>query len=91
METTPSLRFPGSLALWPSGKEKLMDANIWDWFLREASRSTHTIPTCCVWCWTEMYPGIPFPAPWSSTLCQRHYTETKQAHQVRLADRTTTE
>jgi hypothetical protein len=67
-----------------------MDAKIWEWFLREASTTTPSLPTCCVCCWAEMYPGIPFPAPWSSTLCPRHYAETKQAYQLRLADRAKT-
>jgi len=32
----------------------------------------------CVCCWQRLYPGQPYPAQWSSTLCAGHAEWTKQ-------------
>lgn len=26
----------------------------------------------CAWCWPHVHPGRPYPAEWSSTICQEH-------------------
>jgi hypothetical protein len=60
-----------------------MDAYLWEWFLQAASCTEEEIPRYCICCWVEAYPDVPFPALWSSTLCPRHYAQTKQQYAAR--------
>jgi hypothetical protein len=32
----------------------------------------HAPLEACAWCWPHLYPGQPYPAHWSSTICPEH-------------------
>jgi hypothetical protein len=41
----------------------------------------------CAWCWPHLYPGQPYPAHWSSTICPEHDAWFDQQRAIRRARR----
>ncbi len=41
----------------------------------------------CAWCWPHLYPGQPYPAHWSSTICPEHDAWLDQQRAIRRARR----
>lgn len=40
----------------------------------------------CAWCWPILHPTTPYPAAWSSTICETHRDEMVARHaQLRAA------
>lgn len=42
----------------------------------------------CAWCWPHLHPTQPYPAAWSSTICQEHSAWVLAQSAARRAART---
>lgn len=47
----------------------------------------HTPLEGCAWCWPHLYPGQPYPAHWSLTICPEHDAWFDQRRIARRASR----